>query len=159
MPTFARLAGTVALDRALRGQVFSRHVHHSFGCLCVLSCRVWYACLLGQARQFPSLPLGHHLIVLCIHRCISFELCVQIDAQEEENLQPHPRVLAPCCGLVLEVPSTVASSCPRAVSHDHRHSSSEGRSRGLQQKKQGFPEGSGSWGAACGFGFPGLWWL
>ena len=36
---------------------------------------------------------------------------------------------------------------------------SEGRSRGFQQKKRGFPEGSGSQGTARGFGFLGLWWL
>ena len=36
------------------------------------------ACLLDQACWFPLLPLNHHLVVFCIHKCISCELCVQM---------------------------------------------------------------------------------
>ena len=52
------------------------------------------ACLLDQACWFPLLPLNHHLVVFCIHKCISCELCV--DASEGADLQPlpHPLLLA-----------------------------------------------------------------
>ena len=57
-------------------KLFSRLVHNLFGCLFVLSCL--YACLQDQACQVPLSPIDHHLSVLCIHKCTSFELCVQM---------------------------------------------------------------------------------
>ena len=95
-------------------ELFSRHVHNSFVCLFVLSCL--YACLRDQACWFTLSPLDHHLAVCCIHKCISFELCVQMAPRRQ--IFCHALVLNKlrCCGLLFEVASSVASSsCIRVV--------------------------------------------
>ena len=63
-----------AQSSSARGKAFSRHVHHSFGCWVVL-----FVCVLARSGLLVSLvALNHHLVVFCIHKCISFELCVQM---------------------------------------------------------------------------------
>ena len=83
------------------------------------------ACLLDQACWFPLLPLNHHLVVFCIHKCISCELCVQMPPRR----QIFSRFLVLCFLLTVwtlirggKLPRRLAFELPSHVM-DLRHSS------------------------------------
>ena len=109
-------AGPFTLNRA---KAFSRHVPHSFGCWVVL-----FVCVLARSGLLVSLvALNHHLVVFCIHKCISFELCVQMPLRG----QIFSRFLALCFLLWTlirggKLPRRLAFESPSLVM-DLRHSS------------------------------------